>query len=698
MITLPEFRQDVLNQARARASVDGVFTADAFVSEAADLLISSDEIDSIDLLSFRGTGRRRQSLAVYGYQVDENDRSVALLMAHYNGATSPATLSYSDATNSLKALENYLKEALSGEFLIDREPSTPEYQLAQMLMELHSAKGNRPVSRFRLYLVTDASLSARAKSLDSTEILGTPAEFHIWDMQRFFQVHLSSQGREPLELDLEKLANGGVPALRVADGAGDVTTYLAAVPGKLLASLYRDHGSRLLEGNVRSFLTTKGKINKGIRETILREPTHFLAYNNGISATASGVTYDRGAITKITDLQIVNGGQTTASLFYAAKSNAVPDWEDVFVQMKLVVVSPDDAREMVPLISRYANSQNAVREDDFFSNNPFHVRMEELSKTVLAPAMPGVNFQTKWYYERTRGQYLNENNRRTASEQRTFAAEFPRAQLITKTDAAKYVVAWEQQPHQVSAGAQKNFKAFAALVAQKYLDQPEAFGPDYYRRLVGKAILFDTVRSAISKADWYQPGYLANLAAYSVSKLSLEISRDPRAETFDLIRIWQAQAVGEATVFEAVTIARLALDVLTGPERLVVNVTEWAKRESAWRQLAAVKHKLSDDFIAECIPVKLNSLGEPAVTVNGRFPSDQSDRDNVRSISDASWKSIRAFLSEKSILTAPEKRLATNLISGPNRMLDAEEARDLLRLYVKALNEGWNEQTDRSPQ
>ena len=206
------------------------------------------------------------------------------------------------------------------------------------------------------------------------------------------------------------------------------------------------------------------------------------------------------------------------------------------------------------------------------------------------------------------------------------------------------------------------------------------------------------MRSAISKADWYQPGYLANLAAYSVSKLSLEISRDPRAETFDLIRIWQAQAVGEATVFEAVTIARLALDVLTGPERLVVNVTEWAKRESAWRQLAAVKHKLSDDFIAECIPVKLNSLGEPAVTVNGRFPSDQSDRDNVRSISDASWKSIRAFLSEKSILTAPEKRLATNLISGPNRMLDAEEARDLLRLYVKALNEGWNEQTDRSPQ
>ena len=426
---------------------------------------------------------------------------------------------------ALRALEQYLGEAVAGSFLEGREPASPEYQLAQTLRDLTSRTGAEAVSRFRLYLVTDAQLSSRAKSLESSVAAGVPVEYHIWDVKRFHQVHESAQGRESLVLDLRDWGVTGVPALQVADTAGDITTYLAAVPGDVLAQLYRRHGSRLLEGNVRSFLTIRGKINKGIRETVMKDPSHFLAYNNGISATASAVEFRGGSITKITDLQIVNGGQTTASLFYAQQASRELSLSDVFVQMKLVVVSSADVAEMVPRISRFANSQNAVREDDFFSNSPFHVRMEELSKRLLAPAKPGVNFQTKWYYERTRGQYLNERNRRTAAEQRKFEAEFPRQQVITKTDAAKYVVAWERQPHMVSAGAQKNFKAFAALVAEKFAKQPEAYNEVYYSRLVAQAILFNSVRSAISKADWYESGYLANLTAYAISKLSLEISR-----------------------------------------------------------------------------------------------------------------------------------------------------------------------------
>src|SRR5262249_3735701 len=157
-------------------------------------------------------------------------------------------------------------------------------------------------------------------------------------------------------------------------------------------------------------------------------------------------------------------------------------------------------------------------------------------------------------------------------------------------DAAKYTVAWEQQPHQVSAGAQKNFKAFASLVAEKYASHPDGFNEQYYRRLVAKAILFNSVRTAISKADWYEAGYLANLTAYAIAKLSLEISREPRAAAFDLMRIWESQAVGDAMLADAVDIARAGLDVLTSEDRLVVNVTEWAKRESAWKRLAAVPY------------------------------------------------------------------------------------------------------------
>ena len=383
---LNEFREDLLNRAVTRASVEGIFIADAFLAEVADLLIGAEEVGNLDLLSFTGTGRRRQVLAVHGFDRDEQDMSVALVVTRFIGDQDIPKMAYTEAAAVLRSLQQYLEEALSGDFLIDREPSAPEYQLAQTLRELAARRGEDAISRFRLYLVTDAKLSIRVKAMKQTEINGTPAEFHIWDMQRFLQVHQSSQGREALELDLREWGMPGVPALKVADTAGDVTTYLAAMPGDLLASLYRQYGSRLLEGNVRSFLTIRGKINRGIRETVMKDPSHFLAYNNGISATASSVDYDGGAITKITDLQIVNGGQTTASLFYVIQGRRDVSLDDVFVQMKLVVVSPDEALEMVPLISRYANSQNAVREDDFFSNSPFHVRMEDLSKRLLAPA------------------------------------------------------------------------------------------------------------------------------------------------------------------------------------------------------------------------------------------------------------------------------------------------------------------------
>jgi hypothetical protein len=692
VLSLDDFRKDLLNQASTRASVEGIFTEVAFVAEASDLLRSADEMDSIDLMAFTGPGRRRQSLAVNGFHFDENDMSVNLVVGHYIGGDSETpTLTQTEAATSLKSLEQFLREAITGDFLTDREPSTLEYQLAERIRLLHGGIGVNAINRYRLYLVTDAKLSVRAKSIDSSAVNDTRIEFHIWDIQRFYQVHQSSSGRESLELDLTASSDGGIPALKVVDNSGDITTFLAALPGDLLAMLYRDHGSRLLEGNVRSFLTIRGKINRGIRETILREPAHFLAYNNGISATASSVEYFEGRITKVVDLQIVNGGQTTASLFYANQSNRDLDLSAIFVQMKLVVVSPEDAREMVPLVSRYANSQNAVREDDFFSNSAFHIRMEDLSKSVLAPAKAGINFQTKWYYERTRGQYLNERNRRTTAAQRTFDAEFPRLQVITKTEAAKYVVAWECQPHLVSAGAQKNFMAFAKIVASSFANQPQAFNEDYFKRMVAKAILFNSVRSAIAKAPWYEAGYLANITAYAVAKLSHAISSEKRAQSFDLLRIWQQQAVGEATLTEAVAIAQIALRVLTDPSRAVVNVTEWAKRESAWKQLANEPYKLSDEFLRECLPIRLNALGQPAVTVGVRFPVTETEREHIRSIPTSTWTAIRQFFAARSSLSAPDGRLLNQVTTDSDRMLDIEDARDLLRVYVRALNEGWTE-------
>ena len=228
----------------------------------------------------------------------------------------------------------------------------------------------------------------------------------------------------------------------------------------MLASIYDEFGSRLLEGNVRSFLSASGKVNKGIKETILKTPKYFFTYNNGIATTASEIktemTENGLEIVAIKDLQIINGGQTTASLLNT-KINYEKDThlEDIFVAMKLTVITSDDSAKMIENISRCANSQNKVSDADFFSNSPFHVRFEQLCKQYPAPAINGNQYQTHWFYERARGSYKQEQMKLTKAQRDKFALLNPKNQVITKTDLAKFMNSYYQLPQEVSKGAQR---------------------------------------------------------------------------------------------------------------------------------------------------------------------------------------------------------------------------------------------------
>ena len=244
------------------------------------------------------------------------------------------------------------------------------------------------------------------------------------------------------------------------------TSYLAVINGKLLADMYIKYGSRLLEGNVRSFLSVRGKINKGIRNTIRDHPELFFAYNNGIVVTATDIEVKNTStglkIKKFTNLQVINGGQTTASIANAVlQDNAEDKVNCINVPMKLTVVNAQRANEMIPNIARYANSQNKVDESDFFSNSPFHVRIEELSRKVYAPPANGIPYETIWFYERAKGQYTQEQMKLTKSEKRNYIKLRPKKQVIKKIDLAKYLMSYNQLPHIVSKGNQYNMRVFA---------------------------------------------------------------------------------------------------------------------------------------------------------------------------------------------------------------------------------------------
>ena len=148
--------------------------------------------------------------------------------------------------------------------------------------------------------------------------------------------------------------------------------------------------------------------------------------------------------------------QTTASIFHAIKKEKLP-LSNVTVQVKLTVITdPERVAEIVPEISRYANSQNKVNGADFAANGTFHRDLEEMSRTVLAPALSGLERGSHWYYERARGSYLDDKTRQgTPARQKEWVQQNPPRQKFTKTDLAKHEHAWLGLPHYVAAVPRK---------------------------------------------------------------------------------------------------------------------------------------------------------------------------------------------------------------------------------------------------
>ena len=421
--------------------------------------------------------------------------------------------------------------------------------------------------------------------LDAGELQGVPVTYSVWDLGRAHRFDTSGQEREDIFVRLDE-CGGPLVLLPAHMETADYESYLAVVPGSQLARIYDRWGSRLLEQNVRVFLQARGKVNLGIRNTIQNNPEMFFAYNNGITCTAESVeTVDSSGallLTGMRNFQIVNGGQTTASI-HAALRNKDLDLDRVFVQMKLSIVEPERAQEIVPKISEYANSQNRVNAADFFSNHPFHVKIEGFSRRMYLPSKDGSFRESKWFYERARGQYQDARAHLSQAARRRFDLEYPKRQRFAKTDLAKFINVWRGKPHIVSRGAQKNFADFARFIGSEWNLQADAFNEMYYREVVAKAIVFRSVERLVTDQAWYQGGYRANVVAYTIAKLAHDV--DQKREAINFGRIWREQEITPG-LRESLTVAAEAVHgVIINPPSRMRNVTEWAKQQACWNRV-----------------------------------------------------------------------------------------------------------------
>lgn len=639
---LQDFAQNLQQDVYQDADLEGEESLrhEAFTRRMIEELTEAGEVDDGITCYHKGRG-----LEVSGYSFSEDGESLDLFVTLYTDSVPPSRIGKADVESAYRRAGTFLSKSLS-DYCLTLEEASPVFDMALRIRD-----GRKEIGRVRIFLLTDAVSTFDPST--AGEIDGYPVTYHLWDIERLFRYVSSGLRHEPIEIDFIREFGEALPCLVAPDLDPEYDSYLAIIPGEVLYAIYSRFGARLLELNVRSFLQARGKVNRGIRRTILEEPDRFLAYNNGITATASSadiVPMAQGGvgIGSVKDFQIVNGGQTTASIYQAVRTDRA-DIKAVYVQTKLTVIGRDEVKRLVPLISRYANSQNKINEADFSANDPFHVRLEELSRTVWAPAIDGTQKQTRWFYERARGQYQDAVGREgTPARKKQFKVVHPPAQKFTKTDLAKFENTWAQLPHLVSQGAEKNFREYTIRKADAQKVEPDQ---QYFERLVAKAILFRRAEKIV--AALRLGGYRANIVTYSLAYIA-----NRTAARVDLDRIWRSQEISDSLRKTIEVVALEVHSVITNPPG-GKNVTEWCKRLDCWESVRNLIVDLPSDL-------SLDLLGH-AVAPTSPEPDpllSEVDRALVASVANVEadrWFALSAWAKETSHLEPWQRGLAFSL-------------------------------------
>lgn len=482
---------------------------DAFTELVLERLTEHNDVSGAEVCYHNALGRGKMpSAKINGWSMSSDGVTLDLFVTLYHGNGRLENVSKSEVLEHFKRLKGFLRRAREG-FHTKLEESDGIFEVAR---RIHAAVETLTTVRF--FFLTDGVV--KVSGIDEEPILGLDLGYALWDAEKLSRLTVGH--REVVELDFSKSYGGPIPCLATKDGTGEYTTFIAFIPAPILADIYGKHGQRLLERNVRAFLQAKGKVNKGLQQTLREEPHRFLAYNNGLCCTAAEVRVEDvgqgyAKLLWVKDFQIVNGGQTTASIFHALRKEKT-DISRVQVQVKLtVLVDSSKVADIVPLISRYANSQTKVNLPDLFANGEYHLHLEQLSRAVWTPPISGLSRGFHWYYERARGSYLDEKYKQSSpSRMKEWAIQNPPENKFSKTDVAKFELSWLGLPYLVCRGGEKNFVA----MAERHQDDGEPIvNLNYFRHLVAKAILFRTAEEIFS--DSGLEGYRANCVAYTLA-------------------------------------------------------------------------------------------------------------------------------------------------------------------------------------
>lgn len=694
-ITYEEYKSEYLEDIHLEAQIEGTTYNDYFLTDMLGKLVAMGELIDPQPMVVNKKGRNNRIMSFDALAFDEADKSVVLISNEFKDSLTE-TLTLTDINRIQTRMLNFLEEAYEGTLdkyfdLYDDVLKIGKDIARRMHIDYVNLENDESIDKIKLIIVTNQDISNAVRELPPFVFLNKKVSLNIWGTQRLFELYQSGREREPIIIRTEKYGIDGIPCIKaeMVDNV-DYDAYLAIVPGEFLHKIYYEHGPHLLEGNIRAFLSNRGKINKGIRNTIRTEPTKFFTYNNGIACTASKIVLspDGHKIVEIEDLQIINGGQTTASLTSAVLKDKL-SLDNIFVPMKLTVVKNDDYDTMIQNISKYANSQNTVTDADFFSNHPFHRTMASLSVHTPAPAKDGSLHGTYWYYERSRGKYEQEQFKLyKKSDIENFRKKYPKNQVVKKEELAKYYTAAELlRPDRVSAGSQKVMKFFAEIIDKKYQTQSEYFNTEFFRRCISYTILYRETDRIVNKSDWYNVGgYKLNIVPYTISKI---ISAIPEGFSLDYDRIWKKQELYPSLAREINRVAQITNEFIQ--KSYGVIVTEYCKKEETWKRYMEVPLSFSKEFTDDLMPLTVMEESMKSEIKSEKLGKELNVEMEIVSLGGEYWRNLIAEGVKRKILSPMELDLlniAASIDTARPRIATPKQAKLIWKIRQKLENSG----------
>ena len=612
---IEDYYKQFIDEIRNKACLEGSDPESFFIEHVLTDLEELGELYDPIPMSVEIKNRRRQILGFDAYSYDEAEGALVLICSEFtNQRELSPILTNSRIEELVSQMQRFIEEAVNGDVSQLCDDDNPATHIAN---EFRKKIGNNLIAtdivRFRFLIISNCALSKQVKNLKRPDLLGRPVELKVWSLDNIYNNFIANSN-EVVEFNTADFGYNSIQCMKAEIGDKSNDSYLCVVPGLLLASLYLKYRNNLLQKHVRGALKSFGKVNINIRNSIIHRPETFFELNNGVAAVAREVKLDtNNNIVAFKDFQILNGCQTVIALANAILKNETGNkLAGLYVPMKLIVFNLGNDSSIEELdsydfdslkISECTQSQLPARDTDFSSNHPFHILMEQLSRKVMAPSVDGNPYQTKWFYERHRNGWYQEQITMNLHQIKNFLNIYPKQQVLSKEKFAKCYNTLLMHPEQVCKGPSSNLRYFSQVIERIY-NNKENINEEFYKKCICSVIMYDSLGNLINQASWYSKGGdKAQLIPYTISKLisSLPIDKDIN---WDLI--WKKQKLYHEVEEELIKLAIKTQEFLKQKaDRSLVSTV--SRLSSTWFEYRNVSYELSGKFLSTLINKNSNN-------------------------------------------------------------------------------------------